>query len=186
MVRALLDGRKSQTRRTVKPIYDGDVVDIIEWRPQNGAWFGLSGYNQVAHCTCPYGEPGDRLWVKESYAFDRAYDALSPSNTPRSTRIAYAADGPLPSWAGKPRPSIYMPRWACRIALEITCVRVERLQDISVGDCCAEGAPIFDGDEEQTHAVQSWYQNLWQSINGVNSWAANPWVWVVEFVRIDS
>ena len=140
---------------------------------------------------CPYGQPGDRLWVRETWAAPHAYDHLPPRMISQEARIHYTATeerGGL-LW----RPSIHMPRWVSRITLEITAVRVERLQDISEADALAEGiykplgsqfwhtnpsANILPGETPQ------WaYRNLWESISGPCSWDANPWVWVVEFKR---
>lgn len=166
MVRAILEGRKTQTRRIVKPQPAG------EWAAPGKT-------------ACPYGRPGERLWVRETWSRAKLY--------PASHELFYRADGECNGRQlslsyiereGRWRPSIHMPRWASRIDLEITAVRVERLQEISVGDCCEEGAPIYDGDEGQTHAVQTWYRELWEQINGPGSWDLNPWVWVIEFKKI--
>ena len=179
MVRALLDGSKTQTRRVVKPqpVYDGRFA---------GGWKlkGKKGH-EAATCSpfiaevCPYGQPGDRLWVRESFA--HIYRDNSSPERRSFEDVAYMADGrgidigAYGSW----KPSIHMPRWASRITLEITGVRVERLQDISEADARAEGA--------SQHPDGPWhaYRSLWTLINGPDSWAANPWVWIIEFKRID-
>ena len=170
MVRAILAGTKTQTRRVLR--------DGTWWNPKHGvirmapAGLACTGFAPVA---CPYGQPGDRLWVREAWAVPHRYDHLGPSNIPVvGVRAHYAATedrGGL-RW----RPSIHMCRWASRIALEIVSVRVERLQDISVEDCRAEG-----GAYTSPLDVRAWYRALWESINGPGSWEANPWVWVVEF-----
>lgn len=140
-------------------------------------------------CRCPYGQPGDRLWVREAWqAIDGNERALRIMTEPHPSRgwIEYAAtvpEGhePPPRW----RPSIHMPRWASRITLEVTGVRVERLQDISEADATAEGVSAIP-DEMRRATPRCDFQALWQSINGPDSWAANPWVWIVEFRRIES
>ncbi|PCM94412.1 hypothetical protein CP916_30895, partial [Pseudomonas aeruginosa] len=149
MVRAILEGRKTVTRRVVKPQPDflGSMVDPNT--PFKTLDAGLH-----ARITCPYGEPGDRLWVRETWHVGKPHDKTAPADIlapllaeGRGITVLYTAGGwqsvgpagreepiypddqPLPDWAGKGRPSIHMPRWACRILLEITAVRVERLQD---------------------------------------------------------
>lgn len=185
MVRALLDGTKTQTRRVVKGLTDkmwieatanGGFNVCYDGEPTCGT--GVWEVAEHAHpISCPYGQPGDRLWVREAWA-PRAID-------PECTAAAYRAtddecNGP---W----KPSIHMPRWASRITLEITGVRVERLQDISSDDAAAEGWPGPDAQNSIRHAYPiAWYSHLWEQINGAGSWAANPWVWVVEFKRIKS
>lgn len=121
--------------------------------------------------------------------------AVPPSNWGRSSSIWYWADGNPSSgdWT-RPRPSIHMPRWASRITLEITDVRVERLQDISQADAMAEGAPpshpsidVISREHGYEDFSRSWYAQLWDQINGkLTSWSSNPWVWVVCFKRVTS
>lgn len=183
MVRALLAGTKTQTRRIAKPVKHPDLGNVyspgalvLEHEPQH-----------VIDRACPYGQPGgDRLYVRETWAAPHAYDHLPPRLIPQDARIHYAATedrGGL-LW----RPSIHMPRWANRITLEVTGVRVERLQDISAADARAEGCPDkpVDGAEQASIDLLAklWYHDLWEQINGLDSWAANPWVWVVEFKRV--
>lgn len=197
MVRALLAGTKTQTRRVVKPQprrVDGGVPfgDAPAWaHAEPGS----------AMMRCPYGKPGDWLWVKETWRTARSLDNKSPNAMGEMcidagyrkpwAPLAYEADGHRNTeWRGfemagdaepgKTRVSIHMPRWASRITLEITSVRVERLQDISEADAIAEGvytdpaSPAYDA-----------YAQLWDEINGPGSWAANPWVWVLEFRRLN-
>ncbi|HBP0696565.1 TPA: hypothetical protein L5Q50_000351 [Pseudomonas aeruginosa] len=194
MVRAILEGRKTVTRRVVKPQPDflGSMVDPNT--PFKTLDAGLH-----ARITCPYGEPGDRLWVREAWAADAQVDAIAPSDLSQGEPIWYPADlsvrqtGCSMISKGRVRPSIHMPRWASRILLEITAVRVERLQDISEEQAQAEGVK----GEQCDHARQAcadigcWgdtakgaFGFLWESLNGEGSWAANPWVWVVEFKRV--
>lgn len=165
MVRALIAGTKTQTRRVVK-----------------GEWI-----------VCPYGGPGDRLWVRESHWwFKDEHDPVTGYYPPKLTAedVEYRADGERPgrSW----RPSIHMPRWASRITLEITGVRVERLQEISEADARAEGAPPGHPSIDRVSREfgfadfpRSWYGQMWEQINGRGSWAANPWVWVLEFRKLE-
>jgi hypothetical protein len=147
MVRALLDGRKSQTRRIVKPQPAG------EW--------AVPGKS-----VCPYGVAGDLLWVRENL-----YQFGGP--------IEYAADPGMPSFKRRQTPSIHMPRHASRVTLKITAVRVERLQEITQSDTVAEGMPVTTGPF--VHHTIADFRKLWGTINGAESWDANPWVWVVAF-----
>ncbi|CAD5377109.1 Phage-related protein [Pseudomonas sp. OF001] len=236
MVRAILDGRKTVTRRAIKHQPDVPVTDAIPrrnyphgpatadwyWRPKHGHLNGAP--SKGWDFKCPYGEPGDRLWVRESHAQVFEVDipegrpvgpigtAGSPGRPDWKFRYVYRADGEMPNvqWHhigdSQPvrwTPSIRMPRTASRILLEITDVRVERLQD---GDgetafgsrYLAEGINrIHHGDGEYYyHAFESepgpgnWidpfdaWRELWESINGAEPWDANPWVWVVEFKRV--
>jgi hypothetical protein len=147
MVRALLDGTKTQTWRVGKPaqvaalshviaIQDPDPVERPPLGAPGSGWFG----DEEGHLRffSPYGKPGDRLWVRETWSTQACFDELLPSKlTTRS--LHYWADGKI--LTGRQRPGIFMPRWASRITLEVTDVRVERLQDISETDACAEGAP---------------------------------------------
>lgn len=206
MVRALLAGTKTQTRRVVKPQPDehglnrhGDV-----W-PKNWKWFDSSGLDH----RCPYGQPGDRLWVREAFSGPRCEEEFAPSAWYQADNIWYWADGnPSAGDWTKPRPSIHMPRWASRILLEIVAVRVERLNSISGSDAANEGVQVpcdesgrpllrltgkvqpskFSGKHAQDWTADDYlrfeYAELWESINGPGSWSANPFVWVVEFRRV--
>ena len=176
MVRALLSGTKTQTRRVIKfkPWHQ------IEERDDGTPWPWMQSDDNDAGVwlRCPYGAPGDRLWVRETWApTDGRFEPL------RS--VAYRADGEDVSLLDdRWRPSIHMPRWASRITLEVTAVRVERLQDISEADAWAEG---IAGD--LLHRAQGWapraYHLLWEQINGPGSWDANPGVWVLTFRRVE-
>ena len=190
MVRALLSGSKTQTRRVVKP--------QPEWTEPATTWQqgdGHSGPGWYAHnedypdegalfYRCPYGQPGDRLWVRES--FDQI---IGQSGTWIETdyRATYTHGDRLGDTIGiKKRwtPSIHMPRSVSRITLDITGVRVERLQDISEADAAAEGVSAKHTADAHYTAREA-YAVLWEQINGPDSWAANPWVWVIEFKRVD-
>ncbi len=194
MVRALLAGAKTQTRRIVKPQPRGTV-----WHDQDNQQWLVAGYGErgddLLHC--PYGRPGDRLWARESWRAPLAYELTPPRDIPPGTPIAYQADGAgtLPHInAGKLRPGMFMPRWASRTILDVTAVRVERLQDISREDALAEGIVIQpDGgyglaDTSHYHATdpRQSYFSLWETINGPGSVMANPWVWAVTFAPASS
>ncbi|WP_147694462.1 hypothetical protein [Vogesella mureinivorans] len=242
MIRAILAGQKTQTRRAAKPVKHPDLGHIctpgalvLEREPQH-----------VIDRACPYGRPGDRLWVREtwgviSHSWNEHGEMTDwiPDRPAKPIRelpfgkcyytghVIYAADGSN-QWAGdddgggEPRsawhPSIHMPRAASRILLEIVSVRVERLQSISEADAETEGCErldserderdwkicpqcggtrlhsamgggggvIFDCDCRECDTYVKRYRHLWESINGAGSWAANSWVWVVEFKRVEA
>jgi hypothetical protein len=194
MVRAILEGWKTQTRRIVKP--------QPEW---DGKWFSWNGHapgSKYGACAgnglhvlpamatnCKYGVPGDRLWVRETFAHQAAEYEWSASNSipvvPAETWYrADFADAESHNKTMPWKPSIHMPRSASRITLEVTGVRVERLQDISEADARAEGVDRHAPGEIADVAYRAPFRSLWGDINGAGSWDANPWVWVVEFQRI--
>ncbi len=198
MVRALLSARKTQTRRIIKPQPEATLSGSLsgKWlsRPLNGLL--LPKIEDIA-IHCPFGVVGDRIWVRETFQgplFD--YDLMDsyckdPTPFEKPEFCVYKADGvPAPEFYDADdelhccwRPSIHMPRWACRILLEITNVRVERLKSISDGDAIREGcstADMMSGD-----CVADVFARLWASIYGSDSWNANPWVWVIEFKRVE-
>lgn len=202
MVSAILDGTKTQTRRVVKPQPYIDEMGNACW---NGSNFGQSA-DKVPHFQglaspipssktkrihCPYGKPGDRLWVRETFAYSVIDpEGLPPGDDPENYdiiyRAAYQEGGGWRDGEGNPikapwKPSIHMPRWASRITLLVTGVRVERLQDISEADAIAEGAQWSACGGPQKGSYKAGYAQLWESINGTGSWPANPWVWVIEF-----
>lgn len=175
MVRAILDGRKTQTRRVIKPQPPEWASSIDSSTPKMGfVKFHGGSYNQQKEYgipTCPYGKPGDRLWVRE---------AVSRVRRP-SGEWMYRADYPVDiASAYKWNPSIHMRRDQSRITLEITDVRVERVQDISADDAKAEGIHIL---RQRDYG----FKRVWDSINAKRGygWDKNPWVWVVEFRRVD-
>ena len=193
MVRAILEERKTVTRREVKKRAALDCL-AAGFEPE---FLALPGNADL----CPYGKPGDRLWVRETWYCDHFEvmrgpylkpDDLDVSEAIDDGTLVYAADGLTPYEADQPiwKPSIHMPRWASRILLEITAVRVERLQDISRADIRAEGlqCPPELASDDVSPNYRDWYpaawRELWESINGADSWTTNPWVWVVEFKRV--
>ncbi|EGK73332.1 hypothetical protein METUNv1_00510 [Methyloversatilis universalis FAM5] len=180
MVRAILAGTKTQTRRVVKP--QPQMVTDRTIKPWDGDADALLSLLTKTGKSCPYGQPGDRLWVRE--AFCDARKALLG-------RVLYRASGDVAcGW----QPSIHMPRCASRITLEVTAVRVERLQDISIEDAKAEGAwpdssvvgrcMAYFGIDALAVNPRLAFRMVWEQINGPGSWDANPWVWVVEFKRV--
>jgi len=236
MIRAILEGRKTQTRRVVKSPaknMQASGAEVIKHRAPGDKWYGdhvwsmrgSSGvWGDYTHerflSMCPYGKPGDRLWVRETWCAVDDTDLNGERWVDYRATPRYSAEHPA-GWENAPdspealkwRPSIHMPRWASRITLEITDVRVERLQDISEEDAIAEGAQHFPdlpgmspyGQDcrwsmEQPESV---YQCLssarWafanyfcklagnapKGLHDEKPWEANPWVWVIEFKRID-
>lgn len=175
MVQAILDGRKTQTRRIIKPQPDEDCYYLMEL---NSGILTIN-YNQGdknPKVKCPYGQPGDLLWVRESFA-----KATDPDG---DDLYYYKADRRHAD--GKWKPSIHMPKAAARIWLRVKDVRVERVQDITEGDAIKEGIkPEFDylHNSYENLTPKCSFMTLWRKINGRESWDANPWVWVVEFER---
>ncbi|WP_286919730.1 hypothetical protein [Pseudomonas sp. UBA6753] len=209
MVRAILEGQKTVTRRPVKPQYMEGPWSVRRTeaprydRHSHDWWLPTGSQPYAALPPCPYGQPGDRLWVREAWLADAQLDSIAPRDLSLGEPILYPADGSLRQTGcamvsqGRGRPSIHMPRWASRILLEVTDVRVERLQDISEDQCIAEGIERcipgcqspYDGDgapecDCMNLSYEESFQALWTSINGAKSWSSNPWVWVVEFKRI--
>ena len=219
MVRAILEGRKTQTRRVMKPQIDlsewplkpGTLEKEKEWRymPRVADWhhieenmWGLFNKGDRPSAVpytgvkCPFGQPGARLWVRETHYFhsdesisfraDKVDGVLWSS--PQADGLERELD--IPKW----RPSIHMPRWASRITLEVVSVRVERVQEISEYDATSEGitpAPgcydTFLDDAGKSISAENKFRLLWDSINAKRGlgWDANPWVWVIEFKMMD-
>jgi len=204
MVRAILEGRKTQTRRVVKKIdqkCDGlkfirknEYAMIWNKNPEvEKKYVPKGGLLEIAHIHCPFGQPGDQLWVRETWAHDDPdCQNIHCENIDhiwwKANEIKLVAD----SFCGSARwhPSIHMPRWASRILLEVVSIRVERVQEIDMNGIIAEGihesyvATVESGIiNPPLHA----FRKLWDSINEKRgySWEVNPWVWVVEFKRID-
>ena len=186
MVRAIIAGRKTQTRRLVnRPAMASaqSFSDGMKYAKEHG----LAGVQKVGRCDgvewrckCPYGVPGDLLWVRETWAYETDFGT-------HTGKTVYRADGDMrEAEGGKPtdkwRPSIHMPRWASRITLLVTGVRVERVQDTTEADARAEGLEPGPGPDGLTTAKTEFWL-LWDRINSARGfgWTANPWVWVVEF-----
>ena len=170
LVRALLEGRKTQTRRIARPVRHPDLGNVyspgalvLEHEPQH-----------VINRACPYGQPGDRIYVRETF-----------SQHPEWGQLAFRADGEefedADGWLWEPKwqPSSQMPKELARIWLEITGVRVERLQDISTEDCISEGLNTTLREYDAEVNLRDQFQELWESTGG--DWDANPWVWVIDF-----
>ena len=209
MVRALLDGSKTQTRRVAKfkPRTPGCNLSFSAMRvghymtghPRAGFVLHSGAGDSTFPLICPHGQPGDRIWVRETW---RGVVTINPPecapeygvaryvpDREQCKRVEYAA---TQDRDGEPwRPSIHMPRWASRILLEIVAVRVERLNACSDADAVAEGVGLnpsavgmkLTNPPGESMAI-AMYRALWDSINGAGSWAANPWVWVIEFKRV--
>jgi hypothetical protein len=199
MVRAILDGSKTQTRRVVKwPAWAQPHPEVFarDLRDGQEVWY-VPGDDQPSKVMrCPYGQPGDRLWVRETFLHvtkmeNECFVVDGDGNYVEETwyradqkAYSYHPDGSEESTENIPwKPSIHMPRWASRITLEITGVRVEHLQDISDEDSLSEGVyPTSTG--LYPGSPRAAYQKLWEQLHGLGSWDANPWVWVVEFRRL--
>jgi hypothetical protein len=163
-VRAILDGRKTQTRRVVRPQPGGRL-----FRGMDSRWYRSALADERNPIRCPYGVPGDRLWVREAWRVfgGREYEYQQDREAVIYREGAELVDSVQGPW----RSPIHMPRWASRLTLEIVSVRVERVQEISREDEIAEGTP--DG---------MFFDCLWDSINAKRApWSSNPWVWVIEF-----
>lgn len=185
-VRAVLTGTQTQMRRVVKPKPTGTV-----WQDEDSRQWLVSGHGETGDTGlhCPHGQPDDRLWARETWAAPHRFDHNPPRWIPPDARVHYAATEDLGGLMR--RPSIFMPRWASRITLEIVSVRIERLQDISEVDAIAEGVTQQPGgwwsaaEGQSGTTARAAYALLWESINGPSSWSANPWVWAIEFRRIE-
>ncbi len=223
MVNAILEGRKTQTRRVLNnthPVVTGFVPN-----GERGYWKGTAKSEQVIQqyittfpftIKCPFGMVGDRLWVRETFAPVNLYGEIALAykadsdvirvvenesfqdddgtinyDDPRLEKYSFAAwaDDVLSGTEGNWKPSIHMPRWASRILLEITNIRVERLQDISNEDAKAEGFDFSTDPSavEMGYAIgaRTNFRHTWEQIYGANAWNKNQWVWVVEFVKLN-
>jgi hypothetical protein len=219
LVRATLEGRKTQTRRPIKPQPDDDIVDV-EYDAIADLWLGNTqedndlGYTSSWAARCPLGKAGDRLWVRETWGIGarpcpveggregieyRADEGFQEDDI--SLLPLYSVDPPeghtLDEYCKRGwRPSIHMPRWACRLVLPLVSVRVERVQDITEEDAKAEGVERISagpgwecwmgyGPSSSCKTARDSFCALWISIYGVASWDANPWVWVAEWKEIE-
>lgn len=200
MVRAILEGRKTQTRRVIKPQPEKDPNGTKY--NKSGYWCAIPGVGAMVpvhylKTLCPYGKVGDRLWVRETFGIWCRGDC-TPEGRPYDPAYLYrATDSPpeisirngIPEYAlvepFRWKPSIFMPKKAARIWLEITAIRVERVQEITLGDIICEGG--IDKPMSFEDAVEKWIK-VWDSINKKRGyeWEKNPFVWVIEFRRIDN
>jgi len=217
MVNAILDGRKTMTRRVMKPqpfpLGTQTITKIChdEGGGYYQTWSNDEGSYRPLVDGCPYGIPGEELWVRETWAVNHHYDGLSPKMVSVAMGgdyahcIDYRSNDKKKDWSGRWRPSIHMPRWASRIQLRITDVRVERVQDISMKEVLDEGVHIpmtkegkilervsgkflpsdYRDVNNYTHEgyIKAQFASLWDSINhGLGyGWDTNCWVWIVEF-----
>ncbi len=211
MVKAILEDRKTQTRRVIKPQPPEDAAKVFYW------WHGSMPKEQcassgcyywyprgLASIDCPYGEPGDRLWVKETFQIvmpwgsvddewigddimevDGPLGSVKPEQIGYWWNIVYKAQDDICSWW---RPSIFMPRWASRITLEIVNIRVQRIQEINGDECMLEGIQVKWSDPNNNMQEKMAFKALWDSINSKRGygWDVNPWAWVIEFKRVES
>jgi hypothetical protein len=208
MVLALLEGRKTNTRRTMKPqprandrFGTGNCLN--DYMPPDALYLSVGTKAHPHYATqdhwldfCPYGKPGARLWVREAHQIwsrPMSHDSIVCYRADNSTRVVKSGGcvqipngtvtlgSPLSEFEredGRWRPSIHMPRAACRLVLEVTETRVERVQDILEADAHREGVPLVNGSYVRG------FVDIWHSINGAKSWDANPWVWVVGFKEV--
>lgn len=198
MIRAILAGKKVQTRRAVKPQPKSDWLGYMA--VEGGAIQCGPDYpdGDDDFVKCPFGSVGSKLWCRESWSVHSNWDNYSPVKISSKSAVHYLADGDKPEGYGKTRVSIHMPRWASRITLEITGVRVERMADISAKDILAEGVvdrpheveglgkcPVSAIDGACYPDLKSVWLAAWAKINGKESLKANPFVWAISFRRID-
>lgn len=212
---AIQEGRKIQTRRVIKPQPNKNTYpnhQITSWKEISGAWFPVldNKIRAMQYWKCPYGQPGDRLWVRETWGPIDSLGYGFPKNRPyketvkeyrekcTADHIIYRADGeervldeddPDGIERSPWKPSIHMPRWASRITLEVTGVRVERVQDIDEVDAIAEGVFVDNLPDLKTmrHPYAEHFKYLWDSINNSRGfgWDVNPLVCVIEFKKVD-
>ena len=193
LVRAILEGRKTQTRRVAKPVKHPDLGNL--YTP--GALLREHEPQHVINRACPYGQPGDRIYVRETARSCRAYEVQGyPPSQWGNKPIWFEADGTPPgaetAWATKATPAIHLPMFAARIWLEVTSVRVERLHAITEADAVRDGGlhrlpatgryVMNQGDQYfglATHDSRELFREIWESTGG--DWDANPWVWVIDF-----
>ncbi|MEY7696592.1 hypothetical protein [Klebsiella quasipneumoniae] len=207
MVRAILSNRKTQTRRIMKVQPESNQLGLLlitdstkhndigkyHWAESNAT----GNHVRSKLFSCPFGAVGDRIWVRETFnsfwVTDEEIEEIQEDISKAADLCDYKADYPDSSQPAEGwTPSIHMPRWASRILLEITDVRVERLNAISQADAIAEGAPPSHPSIDcvsQEYGFpdfsRSWFGQTWQHIYGEESWDANPWVWVIEFERVE-
>jgi hypothetical protein len=198
MIKAILEDQKTMTRR-IKGLNKINE-DPEQWKldallPDGTAVFNRGNGHEIVKIKCPYGVPGDRLWVKEAWGVHARYDKLPPSKLPKKDRLQngiwYLSDicrGEKSIWMGRTRSSRFMPRFASRITLEITNIRAERLQEITAEDAIKEGCRYWDCGHPDCggkhYGPIGSFMELWNSIHGKDAWDRNDWVGRYEFKRI--
>jgi hypothetical protein len=203
MVKAIMDGRKTQTRRVIRPqpiceegVHLQTDGRVISYTPDRGRWewrreVWLGGIDRLERF-CPYGKPGDRLYIRETWnaiSVTRQWWHETPGTCAEKSALNWYVKYKAWNFGGEnanvPRwiPSIFMPKWASHITLEVKRVRVERVQSATWEDLCEEGLPQSVEDTQQPPAVVEWFRNLWDKINKKRGfgWSVNPWVWAVDF-----
>lgn len=204
LVRASLDGRKTQTRRLrglekvnvepsrFEPVVPPQRINNPDSKYHDAVYVVFrrdDGGLTVAHC--PWGGAGDLIYVREAWQAWTEHNYMPPRSIPIGSGINYLADGN--KWDARYRQAMHMPRWASRLTLRITGVLVARLQDMSEGDAKAEGARAMDpptgrevllASPSQSGSYRLHFKHIWTDINGPDSWAHNPWVWVLEYSAI--
>ncbi len=202
MHQAIREGKKTVTRRVIKPQPLECVAELKEHSGIKGYWVPyladkwMVNSNQGSHKNdCGYYpryQVGEVVYIKEAWATEKQYDHLSPRDVPRTATIFYPFDGvgewPINLSIGKLRSPMFLMEWKARDFIKITNVRVERLQEITVEECIKEGHPSqgyphMNGTEWQRSHVLAWYKNLWDSINKEFLWGSNPWIWRYEFEK---
>lgn len=196
--RKILEGRKTETRRIMKPqpVYDPEFL---------GGWVlkttradtSIQSFNEGMYPeTCPFGRVGERLWVRESFAIGQKLNGWTPEETPtvyyradpENEDLMWEHENGVTDFKVPWKPSIYMPRTACRMVLELTSVRVERLQDITEAGAKAEGVEVAPGnypESGQSNSYRGAFAFMWNEINlKRGSWSDNPWVWKIAFRRV--
>ena len=208
-IRRIIAGEKTQTRRVVKP-QPPENTDEMEVAEAGSCGYHDDSGHAIYGETCPYGQPGDVLWVREVFRLPGGMEDYSPTEYLEETRggegvmapiCRYEADGSFSrgpelemareadSW-GRKRPSIHMPHELCRLRLRVKDVRVERVQELSPGDAAAEGIKRrpkmnYSGEVVGEMNPVGGFKKLWNDIHGDGAWGENPWVWVLEFLQID-
>lgn len=186
MVRAILEGRKTVTRRPIKPSMRGFDISFELHQQEDGSWRPMHTFDEscmdakgTEHpIVCPYGQPGDRLWVREAWA------QINVAQAPGESWVVYRECDNRTDYGGPWKPSIHMRRRDSRILLEVTDVRVEQLHAISIGQICKEGLARSIYEFIPVTTAFDAFAEVWDSINGPGAWEANPWVWAVEFKQV--
>lgn len=202
LVRAILDGSKTVTRRVVLPSTAPRVppdhmepwIPVLEQASDEDSrpiWRGTHPEYPTAEgkwFTCPYGAPGDRLWVRETWGVPTRWEGVKPSMLPEDIPIYLRADGEPAEPVAKWQPSIFMPRWASRIELVVTAASAERLDETTEYEAICEGVDLSGVEFDGSHTPRDAFKELWNRINGPRGygWDEDPWVWRVAFARVNA